>query len=149
RRLDDPDDFVRLEIETALKRDIAVIPVLVGRARMPKAAQLPESLRELAYRNGLEVRRDPDFHPDVDRLIRGLTGLLGARTPGEAVDFPLPGGLKMAFCWVPPGTAQLGSPITEEDREDTETEHQFTTRGFWLGKCPVTQAEWQALAGNN
>jgi hypothetical protein len=72
RRLDDPADFVRIEIETALSRRIPVIPVLVGNSSVPRAEELPENLRGLVYRNGLPVRPDPDFHNDVDRLIRGI-----------------------------------------------------------------------------
>src|SRR5436309_13635421 len=56
RRLDDPADFVRLEIQAALARDIPVIPVLVGSAAMPAEQQLPEGLRDLAYRNAADVR---------------------------------------------------------------------------------------------
>ena len=55
RRLDDPMDFVRLETAAALKRDIPVVPVLVRGARMPKPEQLPDDLKELAYRNGLDL----------------------------------------------------------------------------------------------
>ena len=62
RRLDDPGDFVRIEIEAALSRQIPVIPVLVGEAPVPPAEELPESLRGLSFRNGLPVRPDPDFH---------------------------------------------------------------------------------------
>jgi hypothetical protein len=73
RRLHDPNDFVRLEIETALNRGIPVIPLLVRRReRMPQKRHLPESLRELVYRNALLARPDPDFHTDMDRLIQGL-----------------------------------------------------------------------------
>ncbi len=72
RRLDDAGDFVRIEIEAALDRNIPVIPVLVGDSSVPRAEELPESLRKLAFRNGLAVRPDPDFHNDVDRLIRGI-----------------------------------------------------------------------------
>jgi hypothetical protein len=85
RRLDDPHDFVRLEIETALKRKIPVIPILVSPARMPKAVQLPDSLQTLAFRNGLEVRRDPDFHHDMDRLIHALTAML-VKSPSEVAN---------------------------------------------------------------
>ncbi len=49
RRLDNPLDFVRLETASALKRDIPVVPVLVGKARMPRPEKLPEDLKELAY----------------------------------------------------------------------------------------------------
>jgi formylglycine-generating enzyme required for sulfatase activity/serine/threonine protein kinase len=72
RRLDDPGDFVRIEIEAALSRRIPVIPVLVGRSSVPQAEELPEDLRALSFRNGLPVRPDPDFHNDMDRLIRGI-----------------------------------------------------------------------------
>jgi hypothetical protein len=72
RRLDLPGDFVRIELESALKRNIPVVPLLVRRATMPKAADLPESIRDFAKRNGMPVRADPDFRPDCDRLIKGL-----------------------------------------------------------------------------
>lgn len=71
-RLQDPNDYVRLEVETALKRNISVVPLLVQGASMPSEGDLPASLQELAFRNGIEVRSDPDFHKDVDRLIAGL-----------------------------------------------------------------------------
>jgi hypothetical protein len=72
RRVDDLGDYVRVEIASALRSGIPVIPVLVGGATLPNASQLPPDLSELAYRNGLPVRADPDFHKDVDRLIVGL-----------------------------------------------------------------------------
>jgi hypothetical protein len=72
RRLDDPADFVRIEVESGLSREIPVIPLLVYGASMPGADRLPPSLAELAYRNGIPVRPDPDFHKDMGRLIRQL-----------------------------------------------------------------------------
>jgi TIR domain len=51
RRLDAPDDFVRVEIEAALTRNVRVIPILVDGAMMPRADQLPASLAMLARRN--------------------------------------------------------------------------------------------------
>ncbi|HEY6254075.1 MAG TPA: PASTA domain-containing protein [Candidatus Angelobacter sp.] len=71
RRLDDPADFVRLELAAALKRDIPVIPVLVQGARMPRAEQLPDSLKELAYRNGVELTH-PRWASDLQLLIKAL-----------------------------------------------------------------------------
>ena len=70
RRLDDPADFVRMEIESALRRNIPVIPVLLAQTRMPKPDALPESLRDLAYRNGSLVRHDPDFTNDMRTLVK-------------------------------------------------------------------------------
>ncbi len=72
RRLDDTKDFVRIELETALQREIPIIPVLVGAAKMPSVRDLPPTLAALVYRHGQSVRPDPDFHHDMDRLIHGL-----------------------------------------------------------------------------
>lgn len=58
-RLDDPMDFVRLETASALRRDIPVIPVLVHGGRMPRPEQLPEDLKDLAYRNAVELTHPP------------------------------------------------------------------------------------------
>lgn len=76
RRLDAPDDFVRLEVETALRLNIPIIPVAVSNATLPTVLELPELLRELALRNGLAVRPDPDFHRDMERLLSRLFQLL-------------------------------------------------------------------------
>jgi hypothetical protein len=72
RRIDDPRDHVRLELEVALGRNIPVIPILVRNASIPAEEELPPSLKSLAYRNGIQVRPDPDFHGDMDRLIKGI-----------------------------------------------------------------------------
>ncbi len=71
RRLDDPGDYVRLEIEAALERKIPVVPVLMYGATMPSEEDLPESLVPLVYREAseLEHRSWPD---DVSRLLRSL-----------------------------------------------------------------------------
>jgi TIR domain len=72
RRLDDPTDLVRIEIEAALSRGVPVIPLLVQGALMPDPQAMPEVLRPLAFRNGMSVRADPDFHRDLDRLDEQL-----------------------------------------------------------------------------
>lgn len=78
RALDDPRDFVRIELETAFERGIPVIPVLVQGAMVPAENQLPPSIQSLAYHNGLAVRPDPDFHQDMARLIRGIEHHVGS-----------------------------------------------------------------------
>ena len=76
RRIDEPNDFVHIEIRAALERGIPVIPVLVERTNMPQDKDLPEPLRPLAFRNAISVRADPDFHNDMERLCRALSSLV-------------------------------------------------------------------------
>jgi formylglycine-generating enzyme required for sulfatase activity len=83
RRLDDPNDFVRIEVEAALRAQVPVIPVLVSNASMPLADELPLSIRSLVTRNGIAVRPDPDFGHDMDRLIRGIEQVLKLPIKGK------------------------------------------------------------------
>lgn len=73
RRLDNPDDFVRLEVVTALNQaHTRVIPVLVDGASMPTADELPEPMQPLHFRSAAQVRDDPDFEVDMGRLIEQI-----------------------------------------------------------------------------
>jgi hypothetical protein len=76
RRLDNPEDFVRMEIATALQRDIRVIPVLVDGAMMPRSTDLPDDLKTLVRRNALRVS-DTGFNDDCRRLISAIEQVLG------------------------------------------------------------------------
>jgi hypothetical protein len=80
RRIGHTKDFVRIELEAAIDRKTPVIPVLVRGAQVPPETELPPSLAPLAYRNGIPVRSDPDFHRDVDRLIAGVENHLEERS---------------------------------------------------------------------
>lgn len=71
RRLDDPKDFVRIEIAAALKRGIPVAPVLIDDSVLPHASDLPDDLQGLTRRNGAKLRRET-FDSDAERLIAGL-----------------------------------------------------------------------------
>ena len=71
RRLENPADFVRLEIATALDRDIRVIPLLAEDARMPSADELPDDLRALSTRQAISIRHDR-FHADASELVEAL-----------------------------------------------------------------------------
>jgi hypothetical protein len=79
-RLADPGDYVRIEIETALKRGIAVTPVLIKGAHMPAAEKLPAEIRELVYRQGYEIAHSR-WESDVQEMVRRL-----------GLNFPEPGG---------------------------------------------------------
>lgn len=86
RRLDDPADFVRLETASALRRDIPVVPVLVHEAKMPLSEQLPDDLKELCYRNAVELTH-ARWDSDVQILIKALEKCVG---PAVAASPPPP-----------------------------------------------------------
>ena len=81
RRLDNPDDFVAIEIAAALARNIRVIPVLVDGARMPKASELPDSLKSLARRQAVDVRH-AHFGHDAEALVARMREALGDDAAG-------------------------------------------------------------------
>ena len=69
---------------------------------------------------------------------------------GDTKTIVLPGGAKMEMVWCPPGEFMMGSPESEMGRKDNETQHRVTlTKGFWMAKTPVTQAQWGSVMGNN
>ena len=75
RRLDDPKDWVRLEVAAALRRDILVVPVLIDGARLPDSDSLPEELRPLCQRNACELS-DPRWSYDVGELVKDLENVV-------------------------------------------------------------------------
>ncbi|PZR76116.1 MAG: hypothetical protein DLM73_03585 [Chthoniobacterales bacterium] len=81
RRIDDPTDFVRLEIASALENGIPIIPVLINNTPMPEAKALPAELEGLAFRNGLALDTGIDFHHHADRLIAGIHRVVDPPTP--------------------------------------------------------------------
>ncbi len=105
RRLDDPADFVRLETASALRRDIPVIPVIVRGARMPRAEELPDDLKDLAYRNAVELTH-ARWATDLQVLIKALRSHL-ERSKSLAGDPQSP----------PVRVGDKISPAAVEDRE--------------------------------
>ncbi len=71
-RANDPNDFARIEIETAIQRRATIIPVLIQGAQMPHRNQLPPSIAALANVHATVVRPDPDFSPDMNIVVRAI-----------------------------------------------------------------------------
>ena len=71
-----PEDYVRLEIETALQRGIHVVPIFIGNAAIPDEGALPPSLASLPYKKGIRMRSGADFAPDFSRLALALESVL-------------------------------------------------------------------------
>jgi TIR domain len=81
RRLDDPNDF-RIELETALKRNVRVVPTLLNGAPLPRPAQLPTELHAIVRRQALELD-DTTFRTQVRRLIENLERVLPSQARGN------------------------------------------------------------------
>jgi hypothetical protein len=80
-RIQDEADPVRVEIETALRQGLRVIPVLVDNAAMPGAADLPESIRDFAYINAAPIDIGRDFRAHMERLTRSIDAMLASTKP--------------------------------------------------------------------
>ena len=93
RRLDNPSDFVRLEIAAALDRSIRIIPVLVEGAAMPAPEELPPDLIRLTRRNAIELS-DARWAFDVDRLLQTIEGVLQDKAPSALLPVAAPSARK-------------------------------------------------------
>lgn len=89
-RLQDARDFVRMEVEAALQRDIPIIPLLVEGGKLPTEADLPPSMAELLFRNGTLIHNDPHFASDMARLIAHLKPIVDPPAPRRTRAKPAP-----------------------------------------------------------
>jgi formylglycine-generating enzyme required for sulfatase activity len=161
RRLDNPNDFVRIEVEAALARNIPVVPVLAHSAAIPREGDLPPSMAALAFRHGTDVRSDQHFNHDVEQLIARLAPLLEPKPVFPLPDVP-PGLARLGFRGVnltgtpaiaPPlvsvaaGRFLMGSDKARDPQayDDETPQHPVEVAAFQIGKYPVTVAEY-ALA---
>ncbi len=115
RRLEDEADFLRLELVSALQRDIAVIPVLIRGTRMPRADQLPEELKELAFRNSVELTH-ARWKSDVQVLVRALRPYLegpGDSAPAATTTAHAAGATAAAIA-VPPAVNEASATAIEK-----------------------------------
>jgi TIR domain len=82
-RIHDESDPVRVELETALRNGLAIIPVLIGNRKMPSATQVPPSLKEFVFINAVTVDPGVDFDHHMKRLISHIDAILAAK--GKAI----------------------------------------------------------------
>jgi formylglycine-generating enzyme required for sulfatase activity len=146
-RIQNPDDFVAIEIGAALRRNVRVIPILVGGGRMPRTAELPEALAMLARRQAHELP-DKGFIRAVEELFPVLAKSGGALQAGTKKINPRD---SLTYIWIPPGTFMMGcSPGTVSCDDHEKPSHQVEiSKGFWIGETPVTQEAYQRLMGWN
>ncbi len=146
---DNPEDWVRIEIEAALKQGLPVIPVLIDHTGMPSEADLPPSLVGLACRQAVRVDQGRDFHYHVGQLIK-------------RIEFHLPGkertnSLGMTLVRIEPGSFLMGSTKEQIDQvmrllpkwerewcEDERPQHRVDiTRPYLLGIHQVTVGQFR------
>ena len=145
RRLDSPTDFVRLEVEAALGRNIPVVPVLVQGATMPRAEDLPASLASLVTRQAVSLDH-AEFHDDAERLCDRLETVMGG---GQSAR---PSGVRR---WWPAAaiavvvTASLAAFIVGRDDDGRPPETSQTTTGEDTQRADTLVAEALAQRRRN
>ena len=103
----------------------------------------------LSDANGNAAREDARPPKNIVPASREDKEYAGPRR-GDRKTLTLPGGATMTMIYVAPGSFMMGSPETEEGRDDDETQHHVTlTKGYWLGETEVTQAQWESVMGDN
>ena len=154
RRLDNPDDFVVIEIATALARNIRVIPVLVDGARMPKAGEFPSSLKALARRQAVEVRQ-LHFGRDAEALVERVNEALGGEFSWQrpwrlkAAVGAVAAVLLLLAGWIGFSSIDFsGSTPSAETRQEikTEQDRQAKTAAVAQAKHSAEEAEQQRIA---
>ena len=136
-RIMDPDDWVRIEVETALQREIPVIPLLIDGAVMPNRDQLPESLWPLLRRNALPIDSGRDFHAQLSRLTRDLrlqldpkaaqSGLAAPSAPTQAPNWPAIGRWLLILATILTVGAIAITGANRSDRDEPEAAVPATT----------------------
>jgi len=130
RRLEDPEDFVRLEVLAALASGKPVIPVLVNGAVMPREADLPEALRALTRRQAFSLS-DANWKADVVRLVADIRPLLPRRAGAWRRRWPLLAGVALALAvavgialWPRPPAVDIAGRWTAKIKYDWGAEYQ-------------------------
>lgn len=160
RRLELPDDLVRIEVAKSLQSKKHVIPVVVGGATFPQAGDLPRTLKDLAKQHGLPLRGGADFEHDVSAILHAV-GEQTASSPvpaGLAPTEVLPDALAtLEFTWsYPQGQNVITPPVCDvpagsflmggETEPNEGPIHAVNVRAFTIAKYPVTVAEYRCFA---
>jgi formylglycine-generating enzyme required for sulfatase activity len=142
KRLFDPKDVTRWEVETGLRRSregtVTVIPVLVLDAPIPSSHDLPDTLQPLLEKNVVRLRNFPDFNTDVGRLVHDIRKSQGFMVDDIPVAYFEPRTLSIAE-----GTFSMGSPSGAGISLYESPQHQVTLPSYRIGQFPVTNAQFE------
>lgn len=142
------------EAQARAKEDEARAREAESQARTKEAeertAKAEQELHDLKARLQAEAERQAREEAEKHRLVEERKNQVVGTKAGEERDFEIAPGMNMTFCWIPPGEFLMGSPENESGRSDDETQHIVTiSKGFWLAKNEVTQAQWKAVMNTN
>lgn len=133
------------ELEAAVTEDVTS----EERIALSKVSEMYAAGEE-ALHSGRDGAAAGLFLRAEEALVAWRAGNTERRKVRETKTIVLLGGAEMEMIWCPPGSFMMGSPETEEGRFVDEIQHRVTlTKGFWLGKTPVTQRQWMSVMGNN
>lgn len=142
KRLFDPGDYTRIEVETGLKglseNKAVVIPVLVMNASLPSSQEIPESISQLRYQNAISIRNDPDFNNDIERLIRDIRRSRGYAEEDISTEYFEP-----KTIYIAEGPFWMGSPEGAGIPTYETPQHEVTLPAFRIGKYPVKNSQYE------
>lgn len=142
KRLFDPKDVTRWEVETGLRRsrdeNITLIPILVTGARLPKADELPESLHPLLAKNAVSLRNYPALDTDIEKLIHDIRRSRGYGEEDLTVEYFEPETIHIAR-----GPFQMGSLQQEGIPLHETPPHPVDLPAYRIGKYPVTNSQYE------
>lgn len=140
-------------------RDASVDKIVaIVRKNLGERAGSPRAAKEPVAQAGLALAENETHARPATGAVRsgGHEAATSLSKKAEPPAVPTPGqnwtvpGVGIEMIWIEPGSFVMGSPEGETGRSDDETQHRVTlTKGFWLGKYPVTQRQWQELMGSN
>jgi formylglycine-generating enzyme required for sulfatase activity len=142
KRLFDPQDVTRWEIETGLRRsreeNISFIPVFITGARFPTQEELPPSLHELLKKQAISLRNFPDFDHDMERLIRDIRRSNGFELDQFPIDYFEPETIRILG-----GPFWMGSPEGSGAPAYESPQHEVELPTYRIGKYPVANALYE------
>jgi formylglycine-generating enzyme required for sulfatase activity len=149
-----PTTFEALEMVEIIKREVLAEENVEKEACNKSGCFAGLVFGLLCVATGIAIGIAAAAFPYVQQIFPP-TKLQPRKTPmppktGQTTTITLPGGEKMEMIYCGPGTFLMGSPVSESGRDADETQHRVTlTKGFWLGKYKVTQAQWESVMGAN
>lgn len=155
-RLHDPRDWVRIEIESAIRRKIPVIPVLVEGADLPPPLELPETISSIVTNLKHSIDVGQGFHANRSDLARAVETVIYEQRRNKLREFSTPkerdalsAATEMKLRWIPPGIFKMGSAGNEGHASERPRHSVLVERPFWIGVYPVTQREYYIIRSMN